>query len=80
MPAVSLIFVLSQALLSSIVYYVARQYDSRSPLVAAISVFFVGAVLVVVLDHTVELFVAEVLITLAYFVGLRAGSKSSVTA
>lgn len=73
-------FVLSQVIISIIAYYISKLYGSRSPLGVSISVFFMATVLVVLLDHIIELYVVEILIVLIYFIGLYRGDNSSSSA
>ena len=80
MAAISLVFLAAQVLISAVVYYLAEKYNSRSPLIAAISAFVLGFALVLVLDTVIGLFVVELLIVLIYFVGLRAGRQPPVSA
>lgn len=73
MPSVSLLFVLSQILLSAGVYRLADRYDASSPLLAAASILLVGVAIVVLVDRVVVLLVVEILLVVAYFVGLNFG-------
>ncbi|MFC6771329.1 sporulation control protein [Haloplanus halobius] len=80
MPAISLVFLAAQAIISSFVYYLAGRYGARSPLISGILVFMLGFALVLVLDTVIGLFAVELLLILIYFVGLRAGRQPSVSA
>ena len=79
MPAISLAFVIIQALISVFVYAGAEQYGSRSPLVAGLAMFVLGIALIFALNTVVQLVVVETLIALAYFVGLRSSRQSSIS-
>lgn len=74
----ALVFLLVQALLSWFVYAETKQYGSRSPLVAGISVFVLGVALAVVFGTVVELLVVELLVVLLYHVGVRRSGRRSV--
>jgi|GEM_PF-3411522 len=80
MPAISLVFLTVQALLSAFVYFLAMKYESRSPLVSGILVFALGFALVLVLDTILGLFTVEILLILSYFIGLRTERWESVSA
>ena len=80
MAAISFVFLVVQFLISAVVYYVAKKYNSRSPLIVGICVFILGFALVVVLDTIIGLFAIQLFITLIYFVGLRIGRQPSVSA
>ena len=80
MPALSLVFLATQALISAVVYVLAKKYDSRSPLLAGSLVFVLGFTLVLILDTVIGLFAVQLLIVLVYFVGLRTARQSSVSA
>ena len=78
MPAISLIFIFVQALISVFVFAGAKQYGSRSPLVAGLTMFALGIVLIYVLNTVSQLLVVETLIALAYFAGQRDNRQSSI--
>jgi len=80
MPAISLVFLAEQVLISAVVYFMAEKYNSRSPLIAGILTFVVGFALILVLDTVIGLFIVELLIVLSYFVGLRAGRQPPISA
>jgi cytochrome c biogenesis protein CcdA len=80
MPAISLVFLTAQFLISAVVYYLAEKYDSRSPLLSGILVFVLGFALVFVLDTVIGLFAVQVLIILIYVLRLRAIRESPVSA
>jgi cytochrome c biogenesis protein CcdA len=80
MPAISLVFLAAQFLISAVVYYLAKKYDSRSPLLAGILVFVLGFALVLVLDTVIGLFAVQLLIVLIYVVRLRAVRQPPVSA
>lgn len=80
MPSISLTFALSQLLLSAGVYRFADRYDASSPLLAATSILLLGIVLLVIVDHLIELFILEVLLVAAYFAWLHVGQDHSDTA
>ena len=79
MPAISLAFVIIQALISVFVYAGAKQYRSGSPLIAGLTMFVLGIALIFVLNTVVQLVVVETLIALAYFAGLRNSRQSSIS-
>ena len=78
MPAISLVFIIVQALIAVFVSAGAKQYGSRSPLVAGLTMFVLGIGLMYVLNTIGQLVVIESMIVLAYFVGLRASRQSSI--
>ena len=77
MPAISLVFIIAQALISVLVSAGAKRYGSHSPLVAGLTMFVLGIALIFVLNTFFQLVVVEALIALVYFAGLRASRQSS---
>jgi len=80
MPAISLLFLAVQFLISIAVYYLAGKYDSPSPSLAGGLVFLLGFALILVLDTVIGLFVVQSLIILIYLLRLRSGRNHSVSA
>ncbi|RYJ08438.1 sporulation control protein [Halogeometricum borinquense] len=80
MPAISLLFFAVQFLISTVVYYLAKKYDSSSPSLAGGLVFLLGFALILVLDTVIGLFVVQSLIILIYFLRLRFSRNTSASA
>jgi len=80
MAAISLVFLAAQVLISAVVYFLAKKYDSRSPFLAGILVFVLGFAFILVLDTVIGLFAAQLIIVLIYYVKLRTVQGSSVSA
>jgi uncharacterized membrane protein AbrB (regulator of aidB expression) len=80
MPAISLLFLAVQFLISTVVYYLAKKYDSPSPSLAGGLVFLLGFALIIVLDIVIGLFVVQSLIILIYLLGSRFSRNPSVSA
>ncbi|WP_257298510.1 hypothetical protein [Haloarchaeobius sp. FL176] len=73
----ALVLPVVQLLVSTFVYSEAKTYGSRSPVLAGAAVFVLGIGLVLVLGAVVEPLAVELLVVLAYSIGLRTGSRRS---
>ena len=75
----TLIFFVVQGFISSFVYSEAKEYDSRSPLVAGVSAFLLGVGLAFVFSTVVGLVVVELLVIFIYLIGVHAAKGRSVS-
>jgi hypothetical protein len=75
----TLIFLVVQGFISSFVYSEAKEYGSRSPLVAGVSVFLLGVGLAFVFSTVVGLVVVELLVIFIYLIGVHAAKGRSVS-
>jgi len=73
----TLIFLVVQGFISSFVYSEAKEYGSRSPLVAGVSVFLLGVGLAFVFSTIIGLVVVELLVIFIYHIGVHAGKGRS---
>lgn len=73
----ALVLPVVQLLVSTFVYSEVKTYGSRSPVLAGAAVFVLGIGLVLVLGAVVEPLAVELLVVLAYSIGLGTGSRRS---